>query len=53
MVADWWYLENLESDTYLKIVTGETDIDEFDNFVSTWYKTGGTTITKEVRRECR
>lgn len=53
MVSDWWYLENLESDTYLKIVTGEADLDEFDNFVDNWYKTGGTTITKEVRRECR
>ena len=53
MVSDWWYLENLESDTYLKIVTGEADLDEFDSFVDNWYKTGGTTITKEVRRECR
>lgn len=53
MVSDWWHLENLESDTYLKIVTGEADLDEFDSFVDNWYKTGGTTITKEVRRECR
>ena len=53
MVSDWWYLENLESDTYLKIVTGEADLDEFDSFVDNWYKTGGTTITKEVRRECQ
>lgn len=53
MVSDWWHLENLESNTYLKIVTGEADLDEFDSFVDNWYKSGGTTITKEVRRECR
>ena len=28
MVSDWWHLENLESNTYLKIVTGEADLDE-------------------------
>ena len=33
MVSDWWHLENLESNTYLKIVTGEADLDEFDSFV--------------------
>ena len=32
MVSDWWHLENLESNTYLKIVTGEADLDEFDRF---------------------
>ena len=53
MVSDWWHLENLESNTYLKIVTGEADLDEFDSFVDNWYKSGGTTITDEVRRECR
>ena len=53
MVSDWWHLENLENNTYLKIVTGEADPDEFDSFVDNWYKSGGTTITKEVRRECR
>ena len=49
MVTDWWSLENLESDTYLKIVTGESSLDEFDRFVENWYQNGGETITKEVR----
>ena len=51
MVTDWWSLENLESDTYLKIVTGESARDEFDRFVENWYQNGGETITKEVRAE--
>ena len=51
MVTDWWSLENLESDTYLKIVTGESSLDEFDCFVENWYQNGGETITKEVRAE--
>lgn len=51
MVTDWWSLENLESDTYLKIVTGESSLNEFDRFVENWYQNGGETITKEVRAE--
>ena len=51
MVTDWGSLENLESDTYLKIVTGESALDEFDRFVENWYQNGGETITKEVRAE--
>ena len=51
MFTDWWSLENLESDTYLKIVTGESALDEFDRFVENWYQNGGETITKEVRAE--
>lgn len=51
MVTAWWSLENLESDTYLKIVTGESSLDEFDRFVENWYQNGGETITKEVRAE--
>lgn len=51
MVTDWWSLENLESDTYLKIVTGESSLDEFDRFVENWYQNGGEAITKEVRDE--
>ena len=51
MVTDWWSLENLESDTYLKIVTGESSLDEFDRFLENWYQNGGETITKEVRAE--
>ena len=51
MVTDWWSLENLESDTYLKIVTGVSSLDGFDRFVVNWCQNGGGTITKEVRAE--
>ena len=51
MVTAWWSRENLEIDTYLKIVTGESSLDEFDRFVENWYQNGGETITKEVRAE--
>ena len=51
MVTDWRSLENLESATFLKIVTGESSLDEFDRFVENWYQNGGETITKEVRAE--
>ena len=51
MVTDWWSHEKLESDTYLKIVNGESSLDEFDRFVENWYQNGGETITKEVRAE--
>ena len=33
---------------FLKIITGEQSADAFDNFVSSWKKTGGDIITKEV-----
>lgn len=41
-------LEKLQLETFTKIITGNADIDEFDNFVENWEKLGGTTITEEV-----
>ncbi|MEK4063302.1 MULTISPECIES: extracellular solute-binding protein [unclassified Paenibacillus] len=41
-------LTKMELEMYLKIITGEQAPDEFDSFVSSWKKTGGDTITKEV-----
>ena len=49
MQSDWWKLEELENKTYLRIVTGELPVDEFDNFVSKWNENGGSLITREVR----
>ena len=45
----WWRLEDLEEETFLKIVTGEEDADAFDRFVEQWCRDGGEVITKEVR----
>lgn len=48
MKLKWANLVKLEDEAFLKIVTGEEDLDYFDKFVSTWKKTGGSDITKEV-----
>ena len=49
MESEWWRLEELESDAYLKIVIGQEDIDYFDEFVEQWKNQGGDTITREVK----
>jgi len=48
MKLKWANLTKLEDEAFLKIVTGEKDLDYFDKFVENWKKTGGTEITKEV-----
>ena len=35
---------------YLKIITGEEDIDYFDEFVETWNALGGDILIQEVRQ---
>lgn len=51
MTRVWWKLEELESQAYLKIITGEEPIDYFDKFVDEWYKQGGDKIVEEVNTE--
>lgn len=41
-------LDQLESETFAKIIMGESPIDEFDTFVANWKSLGGEQITKEV-----
>ncbi|MEK5491841.1 extracellular solute-binding protein [Paenibacillus sp. FSL R7-0297] len=41
-------LEKLENETFLKIITGTSPLEEFDKFVETWKSIGGEEITKEV-----
>jgi len=48
MKLKWTNLVKLEDEAFLKIVTGEEDIDYFDEFVETWKNTGGDEITQEV-----
>jgi putative aldouronate transport system substrate-binding protein len=43
-----YYLEQLEEDTYLKIISGKAKVSSFDDFVKKWKKNGGDAITKEV-----
>lgn len=46
--SQWWMLEQLEKDAFLKIITGVQPIESFDTFVGLWKEQGGVTITKEV-----
>ncbi len=41
-------LDKLQLETYTKIITGEEDLDSFDDFVEKWNKLGGEDITEEV-----
>lgn len=49
MDSCWWKLKELENNAYLRIVTGQVDIDYFDTFVQEWNNQGGLTITREVK----
>lgn len=42
------FLEKLERETQAKIIYGELDIDQFDQFVEDWKAGGGDQITAEV-----
>lgn len=48
METSWWRLKELESNVYLRIITGQVSVDFFDKFVQEWENLGGTTILKEV-----
>lgn len=48
MESLWTTLETLEEEFFLKVLTGETSIDEFDSFVEQWNALGGDTITQEI-----
>ncbi len=43
-------LDKLRSETYISIITGDKDLDYFDEFVNKWYKTGGQTLTDEANK---
>jgi putative aldouronate transport system substrate-binding protein len=51
MSTKWTNLKKLETAMIIQIIMGEKPISEFDNFVSQWYKMGGTEITAEVEAE--
>ena len=43
-------LKKLEKEAFIKIITGEADLDSFDDFVREWYQIGGEGLTQEVNR---
>lgn len=51
MEKNWSKLQQLEYETYLKIITGELSIEAFDKFVTDWMVQGGDEITREVSAE--
>ncbi len=51
MNTKWANLEKLETETMIKIITGDESVDYFDEFVETWLKMGGEDITNEVQAE--
>lgn len=48
MEKKWSNLDKLEDQMALKIAVGQSDISEFDKFVSNWKAQGGDDITAEV-----
>lgn len=52
METNFANLEKLEEETFIKIVTGELDVESgFDQFVTTWNEQGGTQIIKEISEQ--
>lgn len=51
MTKQWYYLEELESEIYLKIIRGEEGIEAFDEFVERWYEEGGAEILEELQNQ--
>jgi putative aldouronate transport system substrate-binding protein len=41
-------LDKMEKEVFIKIIMGESSINEFDKFVENWNKLGGADMTKEV-----
>jgi putative aldouronate transport system substrate-binding protein len=48
MKSKWTELQNLESETFLNIIVGDSPLSDFDVFVEKWKSLGGEEITKEV-----
>ena len=52
MKTNWANLQALEAETFVKIVTGDVDVDEgFDSFVKQWKEQGGDKICQEIAKE--
>ena len=41
-------LDTMLDEAFIKIITGQTTADEFDNVVESWYSAGGQDMTDEV-----
>ena len=50
MESKWSNLKSMEEEIMMKIITGKSEISEFDSFVQKWKSEGGDTITQEVQK---
>ncbi|HIY60066.1 MAG TPA: extracellular solute-binding protein [Candidatus Eisenbergiella pullistercoris] len=48
MAEKWSGLQEMEKEAYLRIISGEEELDYFDIFVEEWLEQGGAQITQEV-----
>lgn len=48
MIDKMGTLKALQDETFVKIITGDADMDEFDEFVEQWHALGGAEITADV-----
>lgn len=44
------HLDKLIRETFIKMITGEKEIDEFDDFVSSWYENGGKELEEKINK---
>jgi putative aldouronate transport system substrate-binding protein len=51
MELRWSNLQDLENDSYYKIIMGTEPLDYFDTFVRQWSDRGGARITTEVNAQ--
>lgn len=52
METNFANLEKLEEETFIKIVTGDIDVENgFDQFVTAWYEQGGDQILTEIAEQ--
>lgn len=49
MESKWSNLKAMEDEVVMKIITGKSSIDKFDQFIKDWKSEGGDTITQEVQ----
>ena len=49
MAEKWSGLQEMEKEAYLRIISGEEELDYFDVFAEEWLEQGGAQITQEVR----
>jgi putative aldouronate transport system substrate-binding protein len=42
------FLQKMELEMFVRIITGDAPLDDFDKFVEDWKSLGGSEITKEV-----